>query len=236
MCKTVTCVNCGETKPHGGHGMCKNCYRYWHTHRTMRPVDSNERRRRRKILHCINCGALREGTHAKRGMCSKCYAYWRWSGVMRPAHISRRANGAPPPLCANCRQNIVQHGKLCKLCANYKYQHGKRRPPRLWADSCTNCGKPHNGSHPRSGMCIRCRRYQNKSGRPRPAHLWGKGKLGWCDCGNPATHMISVKIHRHTDTIPVCDACYEEEMRQRRIYGDIDQPPKGVLSTPFPVK
>lgn len=222
MRRIVTCINCGEVKPHQGRGMCKNCHRYWHRHRTMRPLDSNERKRRRKISHCINCGALREGSHARKGMCSKCYAYWRWSGVMRPERIIRKTNGAPPPLCANCHQNIVHHGKLCKLCANYKYQYGKRRPPRLWADSCTNCGKPHNGSHPRSGMCIRCRRYQYKHGKPRPAHLWGKGVHGWCDCSQPATHIITVKISNHSDTLIMCDDCYKEYQRQVSWYGARD--------------
>ena len=116
---------------------------------------------------------------------------------------------------------MTQYGKLCSTCANYLYRTGKPRPRQLWSEYCTNCEVPLGDLRPRSGFCVQCRRYQYRYGKPRPSHLWGKGAHGWCDCGQPANNIISVKIRNHIDTIPVCDACHAEEMRQRAIYGDV---------------
>ena len=229
MCKVMACTNCGEVKPHRAHGMCMNCYRYWHTHKKMRPLDKDELKRRRKITHCVNCGELRQGRSGRRGMCSKCYEYWRWSdGIMRPMRLIDPSSVASSPLCSNCRVNMVRHGSLCQKCANYQYDNGKKRPRRLWAESCSNCDRPFNGFHPRSGLCIKCRRYQYKYGKPRPAYLWDKGEHGWCDCGQPATRTVDVRIYRKIEKMPVCESCYAEEMRQQKWYGGATQNQEGV--------
>lgn len=72
-------------------------------------------------------------------------------------------------------------------------------------------------------MCRACYDYKRRHGADRPAHMWGKGEHGWCDCGQPATRTIEIKITRNVDVLPVCESCYAEEMRQRRIYGDVTQ-------------
>jgi len=212
-----TCKNCGE----GGRlrlGLCDNCYHYARRNDgAMRPLDRAVLSTRRKHTQCKNCGSPK---HKGHGLCGACLDYLRDHGVMRPPEGVRNPPHATPRVCARCKQNMTQYGKLCGTCSNYLYRTGKPRPRHLWAEHCTNCDVPLGDFRPRSGLCIQCRRYQYRYGKPRPSHLWGKGAHGWCDCGQPASNIISVKIHNHIDTIPVCETCYAEEMRQRAWYGD----------------
>ena len=212
-----TCKNCGES----GRlrlGLCDNCYHYARRNDgAMRPLDRAVLATRRKHTQCKNCGNQK---HHASGMCKACYGYWRHHGVMRPSGRIRRPAHDAIRMCQRCKENIADCGNLCGTCADYKYHTGKPRPRRLWTKNCLNCGKPHIDNQPRTGLCAKCLRYQRERGRPRPAHLWGKGTHGWCECGAAAEHVITVKIHNHIDTIPVCETCYAEEMRQRAWYGD----------------
>ena len=161
-------------------------------------------------------------------MCHACYQFWFDNGRMRTDADKIRPKNKAAGICRNCKQNTELFRGLCQACYVYKRQHGKNRPMRLFREECSNCHVPLNGYKPRQGRCKRCQMYFNEFGKERPAHVW-KAPLGWCDCSDghnpvPATHTVTVRIHKSTETLPLCDDCYAEYQRQLHWYGDSSQP------------
>ncbi len=213
----TTCTNCGAQNTTCVHGLCRACYWYHRRngeHRT-KPTSPY-----RGVTTCRNCGA--EG-HRANGLCDNCYNFLRRTGKMR-TKADMRAKVAG--MCCNCNQSPAFAKGLCGACYDYKRRNGKDRPRRLYVhrERCKNCDIPLTGDNYRTlrtkNMCRACYDYKRRKKHARPSHLWGNGEHGWCECGQPANNIISVKIHNHVDTIPVCDACHAEEMRQRAWYGD----------------
>jgi hypothetical protein len=217
----TTCRNCGEQKTPCVRGLCRACYWYYRRHGKHRTKSTSPYR---GTTACRNCGA--EG-HCANGLCSNCYNFLRRTGKMRTeADMHYKVKG----MCKNCNQSPVFARNLCSTCYEYQRNHGgAARPRRLFAcrERCKNCDTPLNGNSDKTrrtkNMCRACYDYKRRHGDERPAHLWGKGEHGWCDCGQPATRTIEIKITRNVDVLPVCESCYAEEMRQRRIYGDVTQ-------------
>jgi len=220
-----TCKNCGVDNVKA-QGMCINCYNYARRHDgAMRPpLDI----RYRKATQCINCGESLTKNKKRRGLCMKCASFLRIHGRMR---TNADAKWKPDIICSNCRAAMADSKGLCKTCYNYQKRKGAPRAKKLYSrpERCKNCGYPtapgvRNGQgRMAKGLCRPCYDYKNRHKKDRPAHMWGKGEHGWCDCGQPATRTIEIKITRNVDVLPVCESCYAEEMRQRRIYGDVTQ-------------
>lgn len=221
----VGCSNCGEAKPIKAKEMCSTCYRYWLRTGTMRPKPTSPHR---YATICINCGGDLIKGRKRNGMCHACYNFLRANGRMRTPADGRHTQGGT---CTNCKAGIAVAKGLCKACYNYQKYNGVPRPRRLYSrpEKCKNCGYPlvsgaRSGlSRRQKGLCRRCYEYRQVFKTNRPAHLWGKGEHGWCDCSQPATHAVSVRIKNYTETIPLCDACYAEYQRQVRWYGDSSQ-------------
>jgi len=218
------CENCGAESVKA-RDMCNSCYQYWRKHGEMRQV-SVHLHPHRHATGCVNCGAVLVVGKKRQGLCNACSSFLRKNGRMRTnADIKHKPGG----ICTNCKAEVAVTKGLCKTCYNYQNVYGVNRPRRLYSrpEHCKNCGYPlvsgaQNGiARPSKGLCRRCYEYQKSFKVARPPRLWQKGAYGWCDCGQPAEHIIAVKIHNHVDNIPVCDACCAEEMRQRAIYGDV---------------
>lgn len=128
--------------------------------------------------------------------------------------------------CKNCKAHKVHIKGRCKACHSYWRRHGTERPRYMEADTCLNCEVPLDRSSDDTrnygglGLCSACYDYQLMYSIPRPERLWKRGKYGYCDCGQPATHKATVQVHRHLEEIPMCDECYAEYDRQVRWYGD----------------
>ena len=225
----ATCSNCGdEYKKHlGRRGKCAACVRWERTHDTPRPKDYS-----RRVEHCTNCGQPRAWGQGAKGLCHKCYQYEHRYGKPRPSTLRMRKPGDPIPVCKNCKQRHAVKApqlRLCGVCYEYMRRHnGKRRPKYLDAEACVHCGKPKGDSYFVKGHCRACDDYKRKYGKERPAHLF-ESAHGWCDCGTKATHIVTVRVMHHDETMPLCDDCYAEHMRQVRWYGSPDITTKGNI-------
>ena len=224
-----TCSNCGaEYKKHlGRRGKCPPCVRWERTHDTPRPPDY-----KRRIEDCTNCGESRTWGQGGNGLCHKCYQYQHRYGTPRPLTIRLRKPGDPILMCKSCRIRLAKFSpgrRLCKTCAEYmRRNNGKRRPRYLDAEQCVHCGKPKGGEYFAKGHCHACDDYQRKYNKPRPAHLW-QNPHGWCDCGKPATHTVTMRVMHHDEHYPLCDGCYAEHQRQVAWYGSPDITTKGNI-------
>lgn len=202
--------------------MCNNCYRYFLRHGVQRPRRDSSHSH---AIICTNCGGEIVKGRKRHGLCNNCASFLRKNGRMRTKEDIKCKPGG---ICKNCRAGIALTKGLCKTCYNYKNHTGLPRPRRCYSrpEQCKNCGYPlvpgQRGGigRPSKGLCRRCYEYQLRFKVSRPEYLWDKGANGWCDCGKPATQEIAVRIHNHTDRIPVCDECYAEEMRQITVYGE----------------
>lgn len=229
----ATCSNCGrEYKKHlGRRGKCETCVRWERTHDTPRPPDY----KRGRIENCTNCGQPRTWGQGGNGLCHRCAQYQYKYGKPRPSTIRMRKPGDPIPMCKSCKVRLAKFSpsrRLCKTCAEYMRRHnGKRRPRYLDAENCVHCGKPKGDGYFVKGHCRACDDYRRKFGKPRPAHLF-ESQHGWCDCGKPATSIVTVRVMHHDETMPLCDECHAEHNRQVAWYGSPDIKTKGNIQPP----
>lgn len=167
----------------------------------------------KKVKKCSNCGEAPRGKgKIVRGLCPACRIYEYRHGRPRKPENKIRWRNDPRPLCRRCKQSRAtnRRGGLCNACWQYQNAHGgKQRPSYLWAEKCNNCGRPRDRTTALiKGLCRLCYQYQKKFGRPRPfKELDGLTDLGWCDCGQPATHPNSYRGF----VMNLCDDCYKVE-------------------------
>ena len=225
----VTCSDCGQEYPKHStrRGRCVKCIRYEKKHGTKRPATLKLREER-----CLNCGDLRVWGQGGNGLCHKCSQYQLRHGKPRPLTIRLRKPGDPIPMCKSCRIRLAKFSpgrRLCKTCAEYmRRNNGKRRPRYLDAEECTHCGRPKGDTYFVRGQCRACDDYQRKYGKPRPTHLF-ESEHGWCECRQPATHTVTVRVMHHDEQYPLCDDCYAEHQRQVAWYGSPDITTKGNI-------
>lgn len=155
---------------------------------------------------CVNCGS--KGTHAK-GRCITCYKYFWVHKVDRPLEfIERKAKRVSAPRwCKVCGHPALYRSFRCHACHDYYMRCRKERPRHLYVSiedgRCANCGISALGvPRFRRGRCRRCYEYKMRHNTERPESLWGNGPFGYCECGQPANHMI--------DKFPLCDSCAVE--------------------------
>ncbi len=186
---------------------------------------------------CTNCGVKTKylifGT-----TCSTCRKFERKHGRL-PDKSERRIKVRGWIRCKRCKQDCIHHAKgMCINCYNYQHTKHKPRPADRFAQYCLNCGKPLNRSDPKNnqchgkGLCRLCYQYQWMYGKPRPDRLWGKGPHGYCDCGKPANHIVTVRVMHHDEHYPLCDGCHAEHQRQVAWYGSPDITTKGNIQAP----
>lgn len=200
MCEKPMCSNCG-IKPRRAFGRCVACYEYFIDHGIERPE-----RLWNRPKQCVNCG--NSSTFAQ-GRCRSCYKYlWRY-GKERPlaSEEKRLERIESPKWCKICGDVSLYRGRRCHACYDYFIRNGKERPRHLRVERserrCSNCGIGANGTRCfKRGLCRTCYDYKRETGKPRPQHLWGNGPAGWCECGQPANHLI--------DKFPLCDSCAVE--------------------------
>lgn len=216
----VACTHCQRMvrRKTTRRGLCAACDTYqrkWHAPRPL--LDSATCRN----PHCdrpVGKWSAARGL----GLCRRCLQYKYRTGNDWTPDVARPGVYGVRMICADCRQRPVRNyhpRPLCVRCYNYWLRNGKRRPRSLDAEACKICGRPRS-DEPRTfvrGRCRLCYDYYYRTGRERPRHLWGVGEFGWCDCGQPATHQVTVRIGvRANETLALCDGCYAEEMRYAR--------------------
>lgn len=215
----MPCSNCGRTVELNERmikGRCLACYKYVRTLGKERQPESMTPRLQYPAW-CESCGVeLTRNVKRIGNKCEKCSRYEKRYGKPRPAVLF-----PPRGLCRQCRIRSAKyrHSGLCEVCSRYKRKYGKNRPKWLDGHTCRNCGRPTNTWYRRTGLCPTCSKYRSKTGKDRPSHLWGVGIHGWCECGNPASHVVPITVHKHTEDMPLCDGCHAEYMRQVRWYG-----------------
>lgn len=220
--ESMPCAHCGRQEKYLSFGLCTRCNNYRRRTGNLPRLDA--------MTHCSNCGRDIKPTKRGRGLCQRCNAYMHKHGTNWTPEVSRRSKYEPAPMCECCKERPAENRTpkpMCDRCILYWRRTGKYRPRWRDAEKCKVCGKPRQ-EIPHTfvmGRCVDCYEHWRRHGRKkeRPAHMWGKGEHGWCDCGQPATRTIEIKITRNVDVLPVCESCYAEEMRQRRIYGDVTQ-------------
>jgi hypothetical protein len=130
--------------------------------------------------------------------------------------------------CDNCNLNPVWKEGLCLPCHTYQQLHGRPRPASLYLHQqhCINCGAPRDYTIDVGfiyGICPACYRYMRRYGRTRPPQLWFMPPdVELCECGQPAEHVVRVRICRHYEIFVICADCYAAEMEMRTItYSDV---------------
>ena len=143
-----------------------------------------------------------------KGRCRPCQLYYRIHGVERPLELIERSveRASKPRWCKVCNKPSTELRRLrCERCYRYWLLHRKDRPRHYWCDDlkCKVCQIPLSAAkRVIQGHCKKCYEYKRKFDRQRPQHLWGNGPFGYCECGQPANHMI--------DKFPLCDSCAVE--------------------------
>jgi len=203
MCEGIErCFVCSE-RPAYCTGRCVRCYRFKQRHGFDRPTEPAP------LKLCSNCGVK---PAFARGRCPACLSYFKRHHIERPLSLIEQAQKREEAAkhsawwCKNCGSPDIESNMRCTRCARYFRMHGKERPRHLFVDDprCKVCGKPlpTDGRRKLSGKCELCRHYEETRGKKRPAHLWGNGPHGWCECGQPAQHLI--------DKFPLCNGCAVE--------------------------
>lgn len=183
---------------------------------------------------CEHCGLkVKELVFGK--LCKTCRRFELKHGRL-PDKTERHHKTFGWKQCRRCKQNRAESNGLCIACDAYKKRTGKDRPIEYFAEECLNCGKPlirHGAGIPATihgkGLCRPCYQYQWEYGVPRPERLWSRGEYGYCDCGKPATHTVTVRVMHHNETMPLCDTCHAEYQRQVAWYGSPDIKTKGNI-------
>lgn len=135
----------------------------------------------------------------------------------------------PPRPCANPEcENIARYNKigLCDPCYAYWRTHGKYRIPRPHtiyqsSDACSVCQAPYAGPGSMlKGMCRPCGEYFQRTGKYPSEKLLQRRRQKQaitpvhilCDCGQPATHTVSLQVKSGMEEYHLCDDCYRLEM------------------------
>lgn len=228
MCDVMaTCSNCNREyrKVDGRRGQCAACVRWEQKHGTKRPPEL-ELRNRNTPDTCANCGCHTPGKRTNiKGLCLRCYRHkWR-NGEDRQVKEKERTS----TICRRCKQKQATRMGRCDACYTYIMRHGVERPKAKFTDKCLNCKRPllkagvkTKRNNYRNGLCMACYNYQFRHGKPRPKHLiekQAKGSHGFCDCGKPGTHTVSVRVHDHDEQMYLCDDCYAIEHQHTAWYG-----------------
>lgn len=223
MTDTITCSHCGKEEPRykSRNKLCSACDQYKRRHGIDRPLATSAKC---KNPHCDRQVGIMSATIGK-GLCQRCRQYKAMSGKEWTPDVSKRGKFDQVPICSICKERKAERTKpvdMCHRCYNYWWRNKKRRPRWRDAEYCSNCKQPRSyekGMFVR-GRCRKCYNYWRfNNHEERPQKLWKVGELGWCDCGQPAKHELIVSIRYHHDRLVMCDDCYAEEQRQRRIYG-----------------
>lgn len=214
-------------------GLCRKCHTQWIRDggdmSIVPPQYARKKARKEHLPDCIICGRPHRYGEGVDGRCHRCYMYRYKHGVDWTPAVGKRGKYDPAPMCKDCKMRKAYYTHptyLCMRCFNYRRRNdGKRRPRYKDADCCLNCGKQRDFSNPKNflkGRCHACYRYwmRRNCTAERPESLWNKGEYGWCDCGKPATHSVQISIHKHTESMHLCDMCHAEYMRQVRWYGE----------------
>lgn len=198
MCEI--CMICNE-KPVFCRKRCVRCLRYLNRHGIERPAQLTWRRS--QYDQCINCGNQKV---VSNGRCKACRHYFERNGKERPRELVERHQEKKnaPRWCKNCGSPSIAGFLRCNACYRYWKNHGKERPRRYFDNpNCKNCGIPLDTVViVKAGHCSRCYEYKRIFKKSRPEKLWGNGPHGWCECGQPAQHMI--------DKFPLCNGCAVE--------------------------
>jgi len=137
--------------------------------------------------------------------------------------LDKRSRSGPrgiKSLCKNCKQSAAGDNSrtLCNACYLYFMRTGKRRPKQLWQECCSVCKRPRKEKRSGSstGLCSACYKYKWRYGKDRPEHaIKAQAPHGWCECGEPATH-VDVILHVLTvdkslekeEAYNLCDTCF----------------------------
>lgn len=236
MCDVMeTCADCGNDylKRSMRRGRCSKCIRYEKKHGVKRPRDLKLRDR-----YCKVCGREREWGTGGNGKCKPCNEHFRRYGVDRDSEfVPYRKNGDPFPMCRHCKIRAAKYSprkRMCSTCAAYMHRHnGKKRPRYYDAEHCRICSRPRVDVWFTHGRCPSCDDYHRRTGNERPEHLWKKrSPHGWCECGKPATHTVTMRVMHHDEHYPLCDGCYAEHQRHVAWYGSPDITTKGNIQAP----
>lgn len=176
------------------------------------------------------CTLCKENFVIAKGLCSGCYSYRYVNGKDRPVHLRNVSNGK-----GNCKnphcQKPLRLGRAtkgwCHLCYRYKWGYGIERPARLtrfipdpengyYKCNNPNCDKPVLDRTGRNrGYCRSCLEWRKKHDDDRPKQFCvQRVSLGWCECGNVATKMITIKYGpraKSSQTLILCLHCCELE-------------------------
>ena len=183
----------------------------------------NRGKRKPKPGNCQNCGV--SSTDLVFGKyCKSCRRFEQKHGRLPEKHERIiYARGWVP--CKNCKQHRTHIKGRCIACHSYWRRHGKERPRYMEADTCLNCAVPLDRTteatrnYGGKGLCSACYDYQLIYNIPRPERLWNRGEYGYCDCGKPATHKITIQVHRHQEELAMCAGCYAIEQQHKAWYG-----------------
>lgn len=94
--KIITCPQCGETRRHGAHGLCRVCYASnWSKQNPHGPAPSRE---------CVVCHEVRP--HMGFGMCQPCYDHQRYLDNIEQVKIRNAEYYAAHP--EQCRTNNIR--------------------------------------------------------------------------------------------------------------------------------
>ncbi len=174
---------------------------------------------------CSNCGELpRVRFYPKTGLCEACYTFQRKHGQSRRPENARTKGGATG-LCSNCHQARAIALNLCAACYKHQRRHEKRRTRSLYnrRETCKNCGKPRTKKGFARGRCPACAVYWWRNRRERTNSI---PPLGYCDCGQPATHgdvalnLATADGYMHTEIYSLCDDCYALEFEPIQTKGE----------------
>lgn len=201
MCEKPLCAICKEREVYAK-GRCSRCWAYQRKHGGIdRPATPTWYKG--VYTACVNCGY---GKPYSKGRCKACHTYFERNQIERPSSLWQRRHeeATLPRWCKNCGAPSLTGYMRCLACYRYWKVHSKERPRHYFAAdaTCKNCGIPLALGRKRKGKCSRCYEYKRVFGRERPAHLWGNGPHGFCECGQPAHHLI--------DKFPLCNGCAAE--------------------------
>lgn len=201
MCRKSLCTICEEREIYA-RGRCGRCWSYYRKHGGVdRPVVPTWYKGQYK--QCVNCG---ESKPYSKGRCKACHTYYERNQTERPFVLFERhkEKAVLPRWCKNCGSPSITGFLRCNACYRYWKAHGKERPRRYFDNpNCKNCGIPLDTVViVKAGHCSRCYEYKRIFKKSRPEKLWGNGPHGWCECGQPAQHMI--------DKFPLCNGCAVE--------------------------
>ncbi len=173
---------------------------------------------RTRPTHCQNPKCGRQAANYKLGLCNACYDWQRThNGEHRtPRREWTRNQGE---WCIRCKQRRAYCKHKCTACYYYEKNNGRPRERYRWQDACSVCGKPREYAAYIRGRCKPCYGHWFRTGVDKtPEMIAAIVPLGWCECGQKATHegvALTVRtIDRgieHEELYNLCDDCYKAE-------------------------